>query len=72
LTQVELDKVSCLFTSKLLNTPDCVNKNSRVLTYNNIFDILLTVYDSIKDDDDELTVECYKITQFFYEQSVPK
>jgi hypothetical protein len=72
LTQVELDKVSCLFAAKLLNTPDCVNKKSRVLTYTNIFEILLTVYDSVKNDDDELTVECYKITQFFYDQSTPK
>ena len=69
LTEIELDKVTCLFTSKLLNTPDCINKKLRVLTYREIFDILLTVYDSLRDNDDDLTVECYKLTQFFYRQT---
>jgi hypothetical protein len=66
LTQLELNKVSCLFASRLLNTPDCMNKEFRTLTYRQIFDILITVYDSLEPDNDDLTTECYKLTQFFY------
>jgi len=66
LTEIELDRVFCLFIRKLLDTPDCVCKNSRVLSYRSIFDILITVYDSILPDDDDLTLECYKLTQFFH------
>ena len=66
LTQSEIDNASCFFIRKLLNTPDCVNKQSRVLTYREIFEILITVYDLLRPDDDELTIECYKLTQFFY------
>ncbi|MCL2313156.1 MAG: hypothetical protein FWC41_11875 [Firmicutes bacterium] len=69
LTQIEIDKVSCLFISKLLNTPDCVNNNCRVLSYREIFEILITVYDSLRFDDDDLTTECYKLTQFFYSKN---
>ena len=69
LTHIELDKVCCLFTSKLLNTPDCVNKEIRILKYKDIFEILIEVYDMLKYDDDDLTSECYRLTKFFYTQN---
>jgi len=66
LTQAEIENASCFFIKKLLNTPDCVNKQSRTLSYREIFEILITVYDLLRPDDDDLTVECYKLTQFFH------
>ena len=69
LKPIEIDNVSCLFTSRLLNTPDCVTKKSRILTYREIFEILIKVFDMLNSDDDNLTLECYKVTEFFYLQN---
>ena len=70
LTPIELSNISCLFTSKLLDTPDCVNKKRRVLTYTEIFDILTKVFDLLKLDEKNLDVECYKITQHFHSRNL--
>ena len=69
LSQTEIDNVFCLFTSKLLDTPDCITKESRVLTYREIFEILIKVFDTLNFDEDNLTLECYKVTEFFYTQN---
>jgi len=66
LTEEELESISCVFITKLLNTPDCVSQNSYILLYREIFDILIPIYDSIRPNEDNLTIECYKMTQFFH------
>ena len=73
LTPIEIDKVSCLLTSKLLNTPDCVNNVHRVLKYREIFEVLtIQVFDLLKLDEDVRILECYRITDYFYKCETSK
>jgi hypothetical protein len=69
LTQLELDRVCCLFTTKLLNTPDCVNTKIRILSYRDIFEILLKIFKLLRSDEDDLIAECYQVTEFFYQKN---